>query len=112
MTMTTTIPLDNTGVPERIYICGCGSKLIDIIRQFGNKSYDFVEFRCKYKDSNGKIWDDFFGACSYDGKTGKLTPLDGDCYSLDDIFNMWEESTDNDGNPVLTVWEDGVFSNA
>lgn len=91
------------------YLCtgGKGIPLRDIIKKFGNKNYDFIECRCKWTDGNGQEQDDLFGACSY--KDGVLTPLDGDSYSLDDLYIEWEESVEN-GKLILTVWEHGELS--
>lgn len=91
-----------------------GIPLKEIIEKLGNKNYDFIECRCKWKDENGKEIDDFFGVCSY--KDGILTPLDGDSYSLDDLYIEWEEVVDTDekytdnGGLMLTVWEYGEWS--
>jgi len=83
-----------------------GIPLKEIIEKLGNKSYSYIEFRCKWQ--NGEELDDvFFGACSYDNKTGILTPLDGDSYSLNDLYIDWEEELINDGQFYLTVWEKG-----
>lgn len=92
-----------------------GISLKEIIEKFGNKNYDFIECRCKWIDVNGQEQDEFFGACSY--KDGILTPLDGDSYSLDDLYIEWEEFVDieekytDNGGLVLTVWEYGELSN-
>lgn len=85
-----------------------GIPLKEIIEKLGNKNYEFIECRCKWKDENGQDQDDFFGACSY--KDGVLTPLDGDLYSLDDLYIEWEEFMTN-GKIALTVWEYGELSN-
>ena len=81
-----------------------GILLKEIIGKLGNKNYDFIECRCKWIDKNGEEQDDFIGACSY--KDDVLTPLDGDFYSLDDLYIEWEETFSND-KVVLTVWEYG-----
>ena len=48
------------------------------------------------------------GICSYNN--GVLTPLDGDTYSLDDLYEEWEESYTYDGTSlILTVWEYGYL---
>ena len=50
--------------------------------------------------------DEFWGICSYNN--GVLTPLDGDTYSLDDLYEEWEESyTYDETSLILTVWEYG-----
>lgn len=79
-----------------------GVPLKEIIEKLGNKNYSYIECRCKWVDENGQEQDDFFGACSY--KDGILAPLDGDSYSLDDLYTEWEESKD-DEKLILTVWE-------
>jgi hypothetical protein len=83
-----------------------GIPLKEIIEKLGNKSYSFIEFRCEWVQ-DGEEFDEFFGACSYDNKTGILTPLDGDSYSLNDLYIDWEEELVNDGQFYLTVWEKG-----
>lgn len=85
-----------------------GISLKNIIKNFGNKSYPLIEFRCKWKE-NEYDYDEFFGACSYDSKTETLTPLDYDSYSLDDLYEEWEEWEDDNGQINLTVWEIGVI---
>ena len=91
-----------------------GVPLRDIIKHLGNKNYDFIECRCKWINDNGQEQDDFFGACSY--RNGILTPLDGDSYSLEDLYIEWEEFVDieeeytDDGSLILTVWEYGELS--
>lgn len=81
-----------------------GIPLKEIIGKLGNKNYDFIEFRCRWVDENGEEQDDFIGACSY--KDDVLTPLDGDSYSLYDLYDEWEETFYND-QMMLTVWEYG-----
>ena len=89
-----------------------GKSLKDIIAEFGNKSYPFIECRCKWTDENGDN-DEFFGECAYNAETGELTSLDGDTYSLDDLYDEYEEWVDEDeefsdnGAMCLTVWEHG-----
>ena len=78
--------------------------LKEIIEKLGNKNYDFIEFRCKWVNENGKEQDAFFGGCFY--KNGVLTSLDGCTYSLDDLYDEWEETSDGSQN-ILTVWEYG-----
>lgn len=89
-----------------LYTGGKGISLKEIIKNLGNKNYDFIECRCRWND-NGQEQDDFFGACSY--SDGVLTSLDGDSYSLDDLYVEWKELIDDDGQMVLTVWSYGYF---
>lgn len=84
-----------------------GTPLKEIIEKLGNKNYDFIECRCKWVNEYGEKQDELFGACSY--KDGILTPLDGDSYSLDDLYIEWEEHT-QDECVCLTVWEYGYLS--
>ena len=84
-----------------------GISLKKIIEKLGNKNYDYIKCRCKWTDNNGQEQDDFFGACSY--KNGVLTSLDGDSYSLDDLYVEWKEYT-QDECVCLTVWEYGELS--
>ena len=84
-----------------------GIPLKDIIKSLGNKNYKYIECRCKYISENGQEQDDFFGACSY--INGILTPLDGDSYSLEDLYIEWEETVE-DGKLILIVWEWGELS--
>lgn len=97
-----------------VYTGEKGVPLKEIIEKLGNKNYNFIEFRCKWIDENGQEQDDFFGSCSY--QDGVLAPLDGDTYSLDDLYIEWEEFVDVDekytdhGGLVLTVWEHGELS--
>ena len=84
-----------------------GIPLKDIIKSLGNKNNKYIECRCKYISENGQGQDYLFGACSY--INGELKALDGDSYSLDDLYIEWEEST-QDANTYLTVWEDGYLS--
>ena len=84
-----------------------GFSLKWIIEKLGNKNYDFIECRCKWIDANGCERDEYFGACSY--VDGSLIPLDGDSYSLDDLYIQWKESINKNGF-VLTVWEYGYIS--
>lgn len=81
-----------------------GIPLKEIINHLGNKNYYYIECRCKWIDRNNQEQDDFFGACTY--IDGILAPLDGDSYSLDDLYVEWEESSD-DGRMILTVWKYG-----
>ena len=83
-----------------------GTPLREIISSLGNKNYPFIRRRCKYKNTIGIIYDEFLGICSYDN--GVLTSLDGDTYSLDDLYEEWMESNTYDGTSlILTVWEYG-----
>ncbi len=84
-----------------------GKKLRDIIAELGNKSYPFIECRCKWADENGDN-DEFYGGCAYDAKTGELKHFDGDTYSLDDLYEEYEERYFENGTICLTVWEYGV----
>ena len=92
-----------------LYTGDSGTSLGEIIRQLGNKSYKKIYQRCKWKDESGKENDDFFGICSYNSATGKLIPLDGDIYTLNDLYESWEEGIDPEGDLTLTVWERGVL---
>ena len=83
-----------------------GIPLKEIIKKLGNKSYSYIDCRCKWEE-NGYKYDEYFGSCSYDSKTEILTPLDYDSYSLDDLYEEWEEWKDNNGQINLTVWEQG-----
>ena len=91
-----------------------GIPLKDIIKSLGNKNYRYIECRCKYISENGQKQDDLFGACSY--INGELKALDGDSYSLDDLYIEWEEFVDieeehtDNGSLILTVWEYGELS--
>ena len=84
-----------------------GVPLKDIINSLGDKNYKYIECRCKYISENGQEQDDLFGACSY--INGELKALDGDSYSLDDLYIEWEEYT-QDECVCLTVWEYGYLS--
>ncbi len=81
-----------------------GISLRSIIARYGNKSYSYVEFRCKKGDV-------FLGCASYDSKTKVLTPLDSGEYHLADLYIESEEWVDDteeyvDGNHLcLTVWK-------
>lgn len=87
-----------------------GKSLREIIEELGNKSYNTIECRCLYM-LNGQEQDDFFGDCSYDAETKTLKSLDGDSYSLDDLYIKWKESLDCENNNRLIVWEYGEYSN-
>lgn len=88
-----------------------GISLREIIAKLGNKSYPFIECRCKWTDPDGTKYDEFWGSCSYNNETRELIPLDHDSYSLDDLYNEWEEWQDleekyfDNGQICLTVWE-------
>lgn len=90
-----------------------GKPLKDIIAELGNKSYPFIECRCKWTE-NDEEHDEFFGECAYDNETKELKSLDGDNYSLEDLYEEYEEWLDEDeefsdgGQFCLTVWEHGV----
>ena len=85
-----------------------GIPLRKIIEKLGNKSYPYIECRCKWIE-NDIEHDEFWGTCSYDNKTGILTSLDGDSYSLEDLYFEWKEWLDITDNKIscLTVWEKG-----
>ena len=85
-----------------------GTPLKEIIKKLGNKSYSFIEVRCKWKE-NEYNYDEFIGACSYDNKTKNLIPLDSDSYSLDDLYEEWEEWKDGNDQINLTVWAIGTI---
>lgn len=92
-----------------------GRPLKDIIEELGNKSYPLIECRLKWTDENGNENDDFWGECAYDADKKELIPLDGDSYSLEDLYEEYEEWLDEeekiaDGGAIcLTVWEQGVL---
>lgn len=77
-----------------------GIPLKEIIERLGNKNYDLIKCRCKWKDDDGKEQDILFGVCSY--ANGVLTSLDGDSYSLEDLYIEWKEC-----DTFLEVWEQG-----
>ena len=85
-----------------------GIPLKEIIKKLGNKSYYYIDCCCKWEE-NGYEHIEYFGSCSYDSKTETLTPLDDDSYSLDDLYEEWEEWEDNKGRTCLTVWEIGTI---
>ena len=88
-----------------------GIPLWKIIKNLGNKSYVRILWRCKWTDK-GKDFDELFGICSYDSQTRKLMPLDGDIYSLEDMYVSWEEWKDEKGRDCLTVWEYGIVTDS
>jgi len=95
------------GYDRYIFIRRSGKPLRKIIEELGNKSYSYIEMRCKWKDKDEE-YDEFWGCCYYDNTLKKLFPLDGDSYSLDDLYDEWKEyDTDLYENPCLTVWEYG-----
>lgn len=63
------------------------AKLKDIVT---GKQYPYIECRCIYEENN-ETKDESFGACAY--MDGKLVSLDGDFYSLEDIYEKWNEFT-------------------
>lgn len=95
-----------------------GTSLSEIITMLGNKSYDYIEVRLLWKDTNGTEYDEFIGACSYNNtiedSENRLQSLDGGNYSLNDLYIKWKEFGENefsDGNNAsgrsrigLTVW--------
>lgn len=83
-----------------------GLPLRDILEKFGNRDYEYIQFRCLWR-CDGCDYDEYFGCCSY--KNGELIPLDGDSYSLDDKYIRAEEG-EFEGGVGLTVWEVGMFS--
>ena len=83
-----------------------GTPLSEIIERLGNKSYSYIECRIQW-EQNGKKYDEFWGACAYNGKTKALMPLDMDSYSLEDLYEKWEEWQNGKGEDCLTVWEAG-----
>lgn len=87
-----------------------GTTLSSIIKSFGDKSYKLIECRVRWADEHNTPQDDLFGYCSYDAETGDLTALDGDGYSLNDLYTYWDERKEDDGSYVLTVWEEGRLS--
>ena len=91
-----------------VYTGEKGKPLKDIIFSLGNRNYDYIECRCKWVDKDGKENDDLFGECSY--KDGILNPLDGDTYSLDDLYIEYKERFENN-KWYLAVWEAGYLSN-
>ena len=73
------------------------TRLRDILEKFhGNICISY-----RTRGPNGE--DLFAGACLWDGE--KLTPLDGDGYSLDDVITYYEMYDDeNDEDKFLAVW--------
>lgn len=91
-----------------LYVGESGTPLKEIIKSLGNKSYPYIYERCKWIDETGEEQDEYFGVCAYNAETEELIPLDGDSYSLNDLFESWEEDVDIDGDLRLTVWEKGT----
>ena len=85
-----------------------GIPLKTIIDKLGNKSYSYIEVRCRW-EKNEYNYDEYIGSCSYDNKTKTLSPHDFDSYSLDDLYEEWEEWKDDNGHINLTVWEWGTI---
>ena len=81
-----------------------GIPLREIIEKLGNKNYECISVRCKWTDK-GQDYDEYCGDCKY--IDGKLIPLDGDSYSIEDLYFEWEEKEENGVNR-LVVWEKGV----
>ena len=90
-----------------------GTSLSEIITMLGNKSYDYIEVRLLWKDADGTEYDEFIGACSYNNtiedSENKLQSLDGDNYSLNDLYIKWKEFGDSNNASGrsrigLTVW--------
>ena len=88
-------------------------KLIDIIRELGNKDYPYIEFRELAENYEGEVVDSFKGSASC--KDGILETMDIEDYSLDDEFDRYEETVAtqgtlngqiNEGDNILTVWTD------
>ena len=72
------------------------------LREILDKPYDIIECRCRWME-NGGICDELFGFCKWDGEN--LISLDGDSYSLDDLYVKWKDEGDR-----LVVWEEGYLS--
>ena len=85
-----------------------GTPLKEIIKKLGNKSYPLIEFRCRWEE-NEYNYNEYIGSCSYDNKTKTLSPHDFDSYSLDDLYEEWEEWKDGNGQINLTVWAIGTI---
>lgn len=75
-----------------------------IINKLGNKSYPYIEIRCRWEE-NEYNYNEYIGSCSYNNKTKILTPFDHNSYSLDDLYEEWEEWKDDNGQINLTVWK-------
>lgn len=91
-----------------------GTPLKDILKIFGNANIPIIECRTYYEDKDdpcGKR-DDLFGFCEY--KDGKLLSLDGDTYSLEDLYTKWELVVNYDKEDYvdrLIVWQIGRLTN-
>ena len=85
-----------------------GKPLKDIIAKLGNKSYPYIECRCRWVH-NGEKYDEFCGVCAYDNETKELKSLDGDSYSLEDLYEEYKEWVNTNGQLCLTIWECGVI---
>lgn len=75
------------------------AKLKDIVK---NRNYPIIEIREKSTDPTGRDYDLFTGYCSY--VRGRLTPLDGGSYSLDDEYETSAEWEDEEEGTCLSVW--------
>ena len=91
-----------------IYTGERGIPLKEIIKKLGNKSYPFIEVRCRWTE-NEYNYNEYIGSCSYDNKTKTLFPHDFDSYSLDDLYEEWEEWRDDNDQINLTVWKGGTI---
>lgn len=81
-----------------------GITLKEILSCYDNKNFETIECRCVWYDENDEFFDELFGFCQY--KNGELISLDGDSYSLDDLYIMSEERE----NGWLTVYEYGEYT--
>lgn len=92
-----------------------GTPLKDILKIFGNVNIPIIECRTRYKDENESYCqrDDLFGFCEY--KDGKLLSLDGDTYSLENLYTEWElilnYTKPEDYIDRLIVWQSGRLTN-
>lgn len=75
-------------------------KLIDIIKENGNKDIPYIEYRDMI-EVDGKEVDVFVGMCEY--KDGELISLDGDNYSLESEIGYHEWYEEN-GKRCLKVY--------
>lgn len=87
-----------------------GIKLKSILDYYNNQDFDEIELRCKWKDLDGTDYDKLIGFCQY--KNGELISLDGDDYSLNDLYVEWRIVTFGKKNSKvgLIVWEDGYLT--
>lgn len=92
-----------------LYTGVTGIKLKNILDYYNNVNFDEIQVRCKWKDIDGTDNDDLIGFCQY--QNGELIPLDGDNYSLDDLYVEWRILTFGKKNSKvgLIVWEDGYL---